>query len=144
MFLDGDVTVNWDTTTGTNHFGEIDEGTVLGGTPTPSDADYIETTTINDDDEFTFDASPANVSQVTTINLNIRGYITDVSTTARYKVDLTHSAGTPVTGSPKYVTGTNLGGYGTTVGEFASSFTGLTLTKTQVDSLQTKITFLET
>ena len=131
-----DVTANWDTTTGGNHYGEIDEGV------TYSDADYIETVTISDVDEFGMEDTPANTSQVTQIDLNIRGQIDDVSATARIQVDLFHTAGTPVTGNPKYVTGTNFGGYGTLGTYSALSWTSLTLTKTEADSLQCRITFL--
>lgn len=138
--VDGDVTTDWDTTTGANHFGEIDEGTVLGGN-TPSDVDYVETTTISDVDEFTVEATPANTSQVTQVDVNIRAQIDDASATARIQLDLFHSAGTPVTGNPKYVDGTDLGGYGT-LGEVARSWTSLTLTKAQADSLQLRQTFL--
>jgi len=142
--VDGDVTTNWDTVNpGPNHWEAIDEGTVLGGN-SPSDADYIETTTIDDVDEFTVGATPANTSEVTQIDVNLRGYIDDGSSTARIQLDLFHSAGTPVTGNPKYIDGTDLGGYGTTVGEASVSWTGLTLTKTQADSLQLRTTFLET
>lgn len=140
LVLDGDVTTDWDTTTGANHYTEIDEGT-----GTPSDADYIATTTINDVDEFTLSATPANTSQVTQVDVNLRGYIDDGSSTARIQVDMFHTAGTPVTGNPKYVDGTGFGGYGTTPGTAtALSWTGLTLTKAQADTLQLRLTFLET
>jgi hypothetical protein len=141
LYPDTDVTANWDTTTGANHYGEIDEGTTASG-GTPSDVDYIETTTINDDDRFSFTPSPANVSEVTQVDVNIRGYIDDASSTAKFSVDVEHSAGTPLSGSPYNVTGTDLGGYGTTPAEDTESFTSLTLTKTQIDSLEVEVTFL--
>jgi hypothetical protein len=133
---DSDVTADWDTTTGANHFGEIDEGSPYG------DADYIETVTINDIDEFTMEDTPANTSEVTQIDINCRGQIDDASATARIQFDLFHSAGTPVSGNPKYADGVAFGGYGV-LGEITPlSWTTLTLTKTEADSLQCRITFL--
>ena len=45
----------------------------------------------------------------------------------------------------KYLDGTDLGGYGTTpTTATALSWTGLALTKTQADSLEVRIKFLET
>jgi hypothetical protein len=93
-------------------------------------------------DEFGMEDSPGNTSEVTQIDINMRGQIDDASATARIQVDLFHSAGTPVSGNPKYVDGTDFGGYGV-LGEITPlSWTTLTLTKTQVDSLQTRVTFL--
>ncbi len=130
-----DVTADWDTTTGANHYGEIDEGTPY------SDADYIETTTISDIDEFGMEDTPANLSECTQIDINMRAQIDDASATAKIQCDLFHSAGTPVSGNPQIFDGADFGGYGV-MGEKTESWTTLTLTKTQMDSLQTRITFL--
>jgi hypothetical protein len=139
LTLDGDVTTQWDTTTGANHYGEIDEGTT-----SPSDADYIATTTVNDIDQFTCTATPANTSQVTQVDVNIRGYLDDDSSTARLEVTLWHTTSTQI-GSAKYLNGASFSGYGTTpTTASALSWTGLTLTKAQADSLEVRIKFLET
>lgn len=136
LTLDGDVTTNWDTTTGANHYGEIDEDP-----STPNDSDYIETTTLNDDDEFTLSATPANHDLTSQIVVNIRGQITDSGGTAKIRLELFHSAGTPVTGNPKDCVGSDFGGYGT-LGTTTKTWTGLSLTKAQMDSLQLRATFL--
>jgi len=139
--VDGDVTTQWDTVVpGPNHWEAIDEGTTLGGN-IPDDADYIETVTVADVDEFTVEATPPNTDTVSQVVVNLRGQIDDSAATARIQVDLFHSSGTPVTGNPKYVTGTNFGGYGV-LGEYALTWSGLTLTKVQADSLQVRKTFL--
>jgi hypothetical protein len=138
-YVDGDITAGWDTAVpGGTHYTTIDEGTVLGG-HTPSDADYVETTTMDDVDEYTVEDTPANTSQVTSITVNWRGQIDDVSATAKVQLDLFHSSGTPVTGNPKTITGADLGGYGV-LGEVAKTWSTLTLTKTQADSLQVRQT----
>lgn len=130
-----DVTANWDTTTGANHYGEIDEGT-----GTPSDADYIETTTLSDVDEFGLGDTPANTDTVTQVDLNIRARITDSGGTKVIRCELFHSAGTPVTGNPKDITTTDLGGSGV-LATVQKSWTSLSLTKAQADSLQLRLTF---
>ena len=136
-----DITTGWTATGGdTTHYTEIDEGTAA-----PSDADYTFTTTINATDEFTLLDTPANTSEVTQIDVNIRGYIDDGSSTARFEVSLWHTGGASQVGANKYLTGTELGGYGTTpTTASALSWTTLTLTKTQADSLQLRVKFLET
>lgn len=136
-----DVTADWDTTfpaAPTTHFSKVDEGTSA-----PDDADYNETTTIDDVDEYTLEDSPPNTSEVTQIDVNFRVRITDASGTASVDLDLFHSAGTPVTGNPKVVTLTDTGGSGTLT-TVVKSWTGLTLTKAQADSLQIRQTFRET
>lgn len=131
-----DVTADWDNSTGANHYGEIDEGTPY------TDGEYIDTVGINDVDEFGMEDTPANLSECTQIDLNMRGQLDDASATARIQVDLFHSAGTPVAGNPKYVDGADFGGYGTLGTITPLSWAGLTLTKTEMDSLQARVTFL--
>ena len=131
-----DVTADWDNSTAASHYETIDEGSPY------SDADYIDTVTINDVDEFTMGDTPANCSEVTAIAVNCKGQIDDASATARIQFDLFHSAGSPVAGNSKYADGVDFGGYGV-LGEITPlSWTGLTLTKTEADSLQCRITFL--
>ena len=117
----------------------IDEGTVLGG-HTPNDADYIYSNTAGHDITLTWGDSPADTNLVTQIVLNVRAKIDDGNGTGRLQVKLFHSTSTQI-GSTKYITGTNLGGYGT-LGEYALTWSSLTLTKTQVDSLTVEIVLL--
>lgn len=149
VFPDGDVTTDWDTiepTTPTTHFDKIDEDV-----DTPTDTNYIETTTVNDTDRFTIGASPANTSEVTSFTVNVRGYLTDVSATARYRINVYRAGPVELTGSPQFITGANLGGYGTTLttykgvsfsGNMGGSGTGGALTKAEFDSLEVEVTFL--
>ena len=131
-----DVTAGWDTTTGADHYTEVDEGTT-----SPNDNNYIQTTTIGSVDEFSLGNVPANANITTQVDVNTRGILTDSGGAARIQVDLLHSGSTLVGGSPKYITGADFGGYSTT-GTFQLSWTGLTLTKTQADSLTLRYTFL--
>lgn len=136
VYVDGDITTGWDTAVpGGTHFSTIDEG--ISGA---SDADYIETTTLTDVDEFTVGASPANTDEVTQIDYKLRAKLDDSGGTVRIKAELFHTTGTPVTGNPKYFVGADFGGYGT-LGNATKSWTALTLTKAQADSLQARITF---
>lgn len=134
---DVDVTTDWTEEPSGAAWSTIDED-VSG---TPSDADYIETTTIDQVCEVEFAATPANLSECTAITLMLRGVVTDVATSALVEVALTHSAGTHVTGSPVDVDGVDFGGTYGTIGNETLSFPGLTLNKTQMDSLQAKFTF---
>lgn len=129
----------WDTlepTTPTTHFDKIDEGT-----SSPNDSDYIETTTVNDVDEWHLGDTPANASEITQVVVNFRARITDASGTANIELRLFHTSGTAVTGNPQVVTIANLGGSGT-LGTVAKTWSGLTLTKAQADSLTLRATFL--
>ena len=135
----GDVTTQWDTlepTSPTTHYTKIDEGTA-----SPDDADYIETVTVNDVDEWTLGDTPANVSEVTQVVVSFRARITDASATANIELRLFHSSGTAVTGNPQVVTIANLGGSGV-LATVTKTWSGLTLTKAQADSLQLRATFL--
>lgn len=136
LLPNSDVTTNWDTAVpGGTHYTCIDE---LVSAPT--DGDYIETTTLDDVDEFGMEDTPANTDEVTQVDVHIRAKIDDVSDAAYIRIELFHSAGTPVTGNPKDVSTTDLGGEGV-LGNATKSWTGLTLTKAQADSLQTRVTF---
>jgi len=136
-----DVSAGWDTivpTTPTTHFDKIDEGTV-----TPNDADYIETTTVGDVDRFALGDTPSNTSEVTQIDIPVRGFLEDVSATAKVRLELFHSGTTAVTGNPKDIVGADYGGYGTTPATApAKSWTAISLTKAQADSLELQATFL--
>ena len=139
LTLDGDDTADWDTTTGGNHFGEIDEGTT-----SPTDASYIATVTPDDIDQFTLTATPTNTSQVTQVDVNLRGYIDDASAAAKIEVSLYHT-GTTLIGSAIELAGADLGGYGTTPTTTTAGklrWSGLTLTKAQADSLEVRVKFL--
>lgn len=129
-----DVTANW-TSTGANHWDEINEEVL-----SPTDGTYVDTTTISDDFEVTFTASPANLSECTQIDIGIRGQIDDAGGNARISLDLSHTAGTPI-GSTVYSAGADFGGYGVLGNDF-HSFTTLTLTKAEVDTLSAEIIFL--
>lgn len=131
-----DVTANWDNSTGANHFGEIDEGDPY------TDAEYIDTGTFDSVDEFGMEDVPDNTDQVTSITANIRTELTDSSETAKLQVDLFHSGGTPVDGNPKYVLASDLGGYGV-LATTTKTWGSLSLTKTQANSIQSRLTFLE-
>lgn len=123
---------------GTAH-AALDEGTTLGG-GTPNDSDYIYAQAANDDVTLGFGNTPADANLITSITLNTRAKIDDGNGTARIEVKLYHSTSTQI-GSTQYITGANLGGYGT-LGEYALTWSSLTLTKTQADSLTVKYTLL--
>lgn len=133
-------TQDW-TSTGANSF------SVIGGTPstgTENDASYIETSTPGDSARVSFDATPANTSEVTAITIRVRARITDASTTAVIETSIYH------TGDPGTQIGTTIDIAGTSEGEAYGAFgfydttaawTGLTLTKTQADSLNCDFVF---
>jgi len=132
-------TQNWDTlepTSPTTHYTKIDEGTT-----SPDDADYIETVTVGDVDEWALGDTPSNASEITQVVVNFRARITDASGTANIELRLFHSGSTPVTGNPQVVTIANLGGSGT-LATVAKTWPTLTLTKAQADSLTLRATFL--
>lgn len=136
IYPSSDVTADWDTTTGATHWDEINEDPA-----SPTDASYIETTTDGDVDEFGMTDAPANTSQVTQIDVTLRARLTDPGeSAASIQCDLFHSAGTPVTGNPKTYVGADFGGYGV-LGNASKSWTTLTLTRTQANTLQKRITF---
>lgn len=138
LTLDGDVTAEFDLPASGTHFDDIDEGPASA-----DDGTYIATNTYNDVDEFTLSATPAVVTSVSRVDVNLRGYINDDSETARYEITLWHTGGGSQVGGALYLTGAQLGGYGTTPTTSAVSWTGLSLTKTEADSLQLRVKFLE-
>ena len=138
LFVDSDVTANWDTTfpaSPTTHYTKVDEGT-----GSPDDADYNETTTNNDIDEYGFQDTPANVSQVTQVTVVVRAKLTDVSSTALIRVSLWRSGPTQV-GSNVDLNGASFGGYGAGPNPANAVFGSLTLTKAQADTLSVRFEF---
>ena len=131
-----DVTTDWDTVNpGPNHYEAIDELVI-----SPNDTDYIETTTLDDVDEFGMEDTPANTDEVTQIEDHTRAQIDDSSGNAFIRVEYFHSAGTPVTGNPKDISQADCGGDGV-LGNVTKTWSGLTLTKAQADSLQKRVSF---
>jgi hypothetical protein len=135
LYVDGDIATGWDTTTGGDHFGEINEGTAA-----PNDADYIETTTADDEDQFSFGATPANTDTVTQVDVKVRGKVTDSADVAHLHVELWHTGATVQIGATKSISTTDFGGSGT-LGTVTLSWTGLSLTKAQADSMTVKVIF---
>jgi len=134
-----DVSAGWDTSTGGNHYGEIDEDI----SDSYSDADYVETSTIDSADEFGLTDMEANCNEVTNIEVHIRGSITDSSGNAYIRAELFHTAGTPLTDNPQDCTQAQFGGDGV-IGTVTKTWSSDTLTKAQADSLQLKLTFKTT
>lgn len=141
LSIDGEVTANWDTTTGANHWDEINEDP-----DSPTDGTYIETITLTDDDRFTFSSSPGNTNLVTQIDLDVRCGITDASNASYIACSLYHSTSTQigttlnitaVTSAPGTTEVLNDG----TLKKCTLSWSGLSLTKTQIDSLEVKFVF---
>jgi len=140
VFPTSDATANWDViepTSPTTHYDKIDEGTA-----SPTDTDYIETVTVGDVDEWALGDTPANASEITQVAVNFRARITDASGTANIELRLFHTGGTAVTGNPKVVTISDLGGSGAGPTTVTKTWTSLTLTKAQADSLTLRATFL--
>lgn len=137
IYPDGDVTTDWDKVrpTGT-HYTTIDSAVA-----TPEDGDYIQTKTASDADEFTMDDSPGDVLTTDIITIQTRCQINDPAATGKIRLELFHTSGTPVTGNPKDIVGADLGGYGK-LANVTKTWTGLSLTKAQTDSLQLKTTLL--
>lgn len=135
--IDGEITANWDTTTGANHWSVIDEDTA-----SPTDADYIQTTTLTDDDRFSFGNTPANTNLVSQVDVRVRCGITDASDASYIAVSLYHSGnpGTQV-GSTLNITTTNIGNNVGTLATVTKTWSGLSLTKAQADGLQVKFVF---
>ena len=125
------------------HYSMIDEGTNTGG-GTPDDSDYIETQIPNNASQFSFLAMPSTTTAVSQIDVNIRGWIDDADgeTDSYIELRLFHSGSTPVAGNPKTVTSTDLGGQ-RVIGEVTKSWTGLSLTKAQLDSIELKTTLID-
>ncbi len=134
---EGDVLVGWDKTqplSPETHFDKLDEGTSA-----PNDSDFLESTILGAVDEFTFTTSPGDVSTTTAIDINYRARIVDPSRMRTIQLDLFHTGGTPVAGNPQIVTVENVGGSGV-LATIQKSWSGLTLTKAQTDSLTCQTT----
>jgi len=137
ILVDADVTTGWDTTfpaSPTTHFTKVDEGTV-----SPDDTDYNETTIQDDIDEYGFQDTPANLSQLTQVTVPVRALLTDASATAFIRVSLWRSGPTQV-GVDVDLNGASFGGYGT-LGTANAVFASLTLTKPQADTLSVRFQF---
>jgi hypothetical protein len=132
-----DVTTGWDTAEPAgDHYSTVDDDPLA-----PDDGDYIYTETMDDTDEYEVTDAPAALDDVTQIDRTIRAQIIDPAGTARLELRLFHSSGTPVTGNPKYVNGADLGGYGV-LGNATVSWTSLSLTKAQMDTVQMRTKIL--
>lgn len=138
---DSDGTVQWDMDPAglADHYTYLDEGTSLGG-GSPDDSNFVRTSTNNEYEEYGFEDSPGDAGQITQIDLHLRGQVNDTLNAAYIRLELYHSGGTPVTGNPKDVSQADLGGHGVT-GEVTKTWSGLSLTKTQFDSLVLVQTF---
>lgn len=127
------------------HYIAIDEGTALGG-HTPDDTNGVETYTPNNADMYALGnlSAAATGGVITRIDVNYRGWIDDDTgeTDTYIELRLFHSSGTPVTGNPKTINSTDLGGQ-RVIAEVQRSWTGLTLTKTQADSLEVQIKLID-
>jgi len=139
LLPDGDTTTDWGKTLPNvpeTHFTKVDEGTLAA-----EDSDFVQSDKIDEVDQYTLTASPGDVSTVTQIDVNWRGRIVDPSGQRAVQLDLFHTGSTPVTGNPKYVTVQDLGGSGV-IATIQKSWTGLSLTKAQADSLEIRKTHL--
>lgn len=127
------------------HFMAVDEGTVLGG-GTPNDDNYLETQTGGNAEQLGLGnlSAAATGGVITRIDVNWRGWVDDDDgeTDSYVELRLYHSGGTPVTGNPKTINSTDLGGQ-RVIAEVTKSWTGLTLTKTQADSLEIRQTLID-
>lgn len=124
-------------------FTAVCNGTNAGG-GTPDDTTYVNTQTANDVEEFGFGSIPIAATLVTQLAVNVRGWIDDADseTDSYIKLELFHSSGTPVSGNPKTVTSTDFGGQRTKA-EVTKTWTGLSLTKTQADSIELQMTLVD-
>jgi hypothetical protein len=124
------------------HADVINDGTSGSGF-TPNDDDYIETQTANDADQVTFRSVPDNVQFVTQIDVNIRCWIDDADgeTDSYIELRLYHNS-TEVTGNPKTINSTDLGGQ-RVLAEVTRSWTGLNLTKAEANTLELRATLVD-
>ena len=135
LAFDGDDSKQWDTPDpGSNsHYDQLE---VIASA---SDASAVTTTTADDIDQYTVAATPADVGTVKAVEAQLRGYIDDGSSSAAIEVTLWHT-GTTQVGSAQYLTGTSFGGYNTTYATASPLiWSGLSLTKTQADSLEVRV-----
>ena len=123
----------------------VDDGTYLGG-HTPDDSDGVETQTANDAERFALGnmVVAPSTAIITRLDVSFRGWIDDDDgeTDSYVEVRLYYSNGIEVTGNPKTITPTNLGGQ-RVMGEYTKTWTVLSLTKTQVDSLEVQIKLID-
>ncbi len=139
LLTNGDITHSaWqDNGVYSTHWESINDD--VSGSPT--DTDYIDTTTIDGVAEVEMEDSPANLSQCTAIEVSVRGSVVDAAVSALIEVGILHTVSTHIGASPYDVTGTNFGGYGTLGNYVIPEITGLTLSKTEIDSLRIRFTF---
>jgi len=126
------------------HFLTVDEGTSLGG-HTPDDTDGVETQTANDAVRFALgNLTGASGGTITQVDVNFRGWVDDDDgeTDSYIEVRLYHSGSTEVTGNPKTITSTDLGGQ-RVIAECTKSWTGLSLTETQANSLEVQLKLID-
>ena len=138
VFPNADATSqDWNVVGETNAWETLKEGAhaAIDGTHITIDA-IVEQT-----DVF-FGNTPGDATTITDILMTIRAQINDPSPTADISVRLFHSGSTQVTGSPKNFAGTDFGGYGV-LGTARATFSGLSLTKAQADSLEARIEFID-
>lgn len=136
-FCDGDVTTDWDLAVpGATHWDATDDAVL-----SPKDGELIRTKTANDVDESTVADMPGGAGSTSEISVKFRGQINDPSTTAKIRLELFHTSGTPVSGNPKDVTGADLGGY-SKLGTVTKTWSSLSLTEAQMNTLQLKRTLL--
>lgn len=147
---DGDSTpLQWTMFYGTiippNHYRTVDEGTSLGG-HTPNDNDGVQTSIANNADRLTLGNLPgaAHGGLITQVDINYRGTIDDDpgETDSYIELRLYHSGTTEVTGNPKTITSTDLGGQDV-IAEVTKSWTGLALTRAQADSLEIQMKLID-
>lgn len=127
---DGDAAVQW-TSTGTNNYTELTSANDLVEQPTAPDTnDYVNNGgSVQNVDRYSMDNSITNVDSVSAIDVWIYGY--DTKGNSALSVDLYWDGSLQQQGSV-----TTGGSYGWV----SDSFTGLTLSQTQLDSLEVEIT----
>lgn len=125
------------------HADEVSEGTAGSG-HVPDDTDYVHTQTANNAEQFTINPVPDNVQFVTQVDINIRCWIDDADseTDSYIELRLYHSSGIAVTGNPKTINSTDLGGQ-RVLAEVTRSWTGLNLTKVEANTLEVRQTLID-
>lgn len=137
IYPDGDVTKGWGRVVpGPDYYAAVSEGA-----QNAIQSRYIESKKAGEVVEFSLGDTPVNTDEVQSVTPRIHGSIFDLSRTKRLKLELFHTGGTPVTGNPKYATLSDFGGSGVRK-TVSATWSGLTLTKAQADSLTLRITNL--
>jgi len=139
VYPTSDVTANW-TSTGANSWSVIDDLPDDTGQP---DADFISHDAVDVIDEWNLGDTPAGTSEVTQVDVGFWIKITDASGSASVDVDLRHT-GSTVSLGVKTIKLADAGGSGVGQSITPLSWTGLTLTKTQADSLSVRVTLKAT